>query len=165
MSGEAKTDYTLRSAIADDLPFLIQMAREASTLEGRGLPPADDPDLLELLPESPDSAAVAVGADGRLLGSAWWAIRETPLLRDAGGRPLPELAMAVIEDERGRGVGAALIEALAEMAAEHFTALTLNVHLLNPAVRLYIRAGFKVAGVGRGWYGVAMSRPLNADAR
>lgn len=37
--------------------------------------------------------------------------------------------------------------------------LTLNVHLLNPAVRLYARTGFRAEVRGRGWYGVAMSRP------
>jgi hypothetical protein len=41
------------------------------------------------------------------------------------------------------------------------SALALNVHLLNPAIRLYIRACFKVAAAGRGWYGVAMSLPLD----
>jgi len=57
-------------------------------------------------------------------------------------------------------IGTALIEALAEKAAEHFSALTLNVHLLSPAARPYTRTGFRVAGAGRGSLGVAMSRPL-----
>jgi GNAT superfamily N-acetyltransferase len=130
-------------------------------LEGRPLPAADDPEVIELLPESSEAAVVAVDTSGRLIGAAWWAMHEPPLVLDAEGTPLPELAMAVIEEHRHKGVGTALIEALAMGAAERFPALTLNVHLLNPAVRLYIRAGFKVAGAGRGWYGVAMSRPLD----
>jgi hypothetical protein len=36
----------------------------------------------------------------------------------------------------------------------------LNVHLRNPAARLYTRTGFRVAGKGRGWFGVAMTREL-----
>ena len=76
------------------------------------------------------------------------------------GEPLPELAMAVIEQARGRGIGGALIEALVEQAAGRVPGLSLNVHLLNPAVRLYMRSGFTVAGAGRGRFGVAMQRSL-----
>jgi hypothetical protein len=46
-------------------------------------------------------------------------------------------------------------------ATTHFTELALNVHLRNPAARLYTRSGFRVlAGKGRGWFGVAMTRRL-----
>jgi hypothetical protein len=38
--------------------------------------------------------------------------------------------------------------------------LALNVHIRNPAARLYSRAGFVVAGKGRGPLGVAMVREL-----
>lgn len=150
----------LRIAAHADDPFLLDMAREACALEGRHpLPPADDPAVLALVPGHGDEAVIAA-ADGVLLGAAWWLIRDPPLLADATGGPLPELAMAVVQEHRRRGVGAALIEALAERAAGRYTALALNVHLLNPAVRLYVRAGFQVAAAGRGTLGVAMIRPL-----
>lgn len=55
-----------------------------------------------------------------------------------------------------------LVEALADRAAERHSALTLNVHLLNPAVRLYVRTGVRVAGAGRGRFGVPMRRDLGA---
>lgn len=71
--------------------------------------------------------------------------------------------MAVVERERRKGVGAALVAALADEAAERFSALILNVHLRNPATHLYTRTGFIVAGAGRGPFGVAMSRPLQED--
>jgi GNAT superfamily N-acetyltransferase len=89
-------------------------------------------------------------------------LREPPLLLDPEGSPLPELAVAVVEDQRGKGIGRALLDALVGRARGQFPALALNVHLLNPAVRLYIRAGFKVAAAGRGWYGVAMRLPLDS---
>ena len=69
--------------------------------------------------------------------------------------------MAVREDARGRGIGGRLLKELAVEATERCSALALNVHLRNPAARLYMRGGFKVAGKGRGWYGVAMVRPLD----
>lgn len=56
--------------------------------------------------------------------------------------------MAVVERERRKGVGAALVAALADEAAERFSALTLNVHLRNPATHLYTRTGFTVSGAG-----------------
>ena len=70
--------------------------------------------------------------------------------------------IAVRPDKRGHGVGTGLLDAIARVVAEQDEKLALNVHLLNPAVRLYVRAGFRVAGRGRGCYGVAMARPLDA---
>ena len=138
------------------------MARHVCTLENRALPAADDPEVVACLPDSPDAAVVAVDGSDRRLGAAWWVLREPPLLLGHTGSPLPELAIAVVEDQRGKGIGTALLDALVERAGGQFPALTLNVHLLNPAVRLYIRAGFKVAAAGRGWYGVAMTLPLDS---
>ncbi len=138
---------------------MIEMARLACALEDRPPPSADAPEVIAVLP-GPDAAVLAADDDGRPVGAAWWHVHEPPLLRDSGGDPLPELVMAVVEAARGNGIGAALVEALAEQAAERFGALTLNVHIRSPAARLYSRTGFCVAGAGRGPLGVAMSRPL-----
>ena len=154
--------WDLRPAKADDRPFLVEMARAACTLEGRRLPPADDQSVLALLPRSDADALVAAHRNGRLLGAAWWFVAESPLALDSDGRPLPELVMAVVREERGKGIGGALVGALADKAAGRFPALVLNVHLLNPAVRLYVRQGFRVAGAGRGELGVAMTRVLDS---
>jgi GNAT superfamily N-acetyltransferase len=155
--------FVLQSGAAEDRPFLVEMARHVCTLEGRALSAADDPEVVAFLPDSPD-AAVVVAVDGsdRRLGAAWWVLHQPPLLLGRTGNPLPELAIAVVEDQRGKGIGTALLDAVVERARGRFPALALNVHLLNPAVRLYIRAGFKVAAAGRGWYGVAMTLPLDS---
>lgn len=149
----------LRRAKPQDRTFLVEMARLSCALEDRPLPARGASEVLALLP-APDAAIVATDDDGQPLGAAWWHLHEPPLLRDATGEPVPELVMAVVEAERRKGIGAALVDALAEEAAKHFSALALNVHLRNPAVRLYTRTGFRVAGAGRGWFGVAMSRAL-----
>ena len=60
----------------------------------------------------------------------------------------PDTAVVALDDD-GRPVGAAWW---------HLRAL--NVHIRNPAARLYSRAGFVVAGKGRGPLGVAMVREL-----
>ena len=150
----------LRGAQPQDLAFLVEMARLACTIEDRALPPPDAPDVVALLPER-GAAIIADDEEGRPVGAAWWHLREPPLLRDRAGEPLPELVMAVVEDRRGRGIGTALVNAVAHEAAKCFSAMTLNVHLRNPAARLYTRTGFTVAGAGRGPFGVAMSRSLD----
>jgi len=129
-------------------------------LEDRRSPAANDPNVLALLPAPSDVALIAINDAGDPLGVAWWHMHDPPLLTDADGSPLPELAMAVIDGARGKGVGTALVEALASEAADRFRALTLNVHLGNRAARLYMRTGFRVVAKGRGWFGVAMSRGL-----
>lgn len=148
----------LRRATPHDSPFIVEMTRLACTLEDRPLPSRDASEVLALLPAP--NAAIVADDDGRPLGAAWWHIHEPPLLRDAAGEPVPELVMAVLEKERRQGIGAALVNALAEEAASHYSVLALNVHLRNPAAHRYTRTGFRVAGAGRGWFGVAMSRSL-----
>jgi GNAT superfamily N-acetyltransferase len=130
------------------------MAREAARLEGRPPPRLDEATLAGYLP-GPDDVALVAQRDGGPLGAAWWVVREPALVDE-----LPELFIAVVADERGKGLGGALLEELARETAGRFPALSLNVHLLSPAVRLYARSGFRVAGAGRGRFGVAMIREL-----
>ncbi|GAA1878962.1 hypothetical protein GCM10009836_70460 [Pseudonocardia ailaonensis] len=140
----------IRPGRPSDAAFLVEMARFASVIEDRPLPPPDDPELQ--LPSSPDAVVVAEPE----LGAAWWTFVEPPLVAGA-----PELVVAVTPTARGRGLGGALLDALAARAAEagHHH-LALNVHIRNPAARLYSRTGFVVAGKGRGPLGVAMVRQL-----
>lgn len=171
---DAMTIY--REARASDEEFIVEMARHASakgvwgfdepdTLENHPIPDADVPVVQAVLPPCVETAVVATDETGRRLGAAWWHWHEPPLLADSSGEPLPEMLIAVAEDARGTGVGARLIEALADKASRRFTALALNVHLRNPAGRLYTRTGFRVAGRGRGWFGVAMKRDLHPQPR
>ena len=158
-----RTMYRVRTACDEDRAFVIEMARLACTLEDRPLPEADAAEVVACLPRSPAAAVIAIDHAGDRLGAAWWHLHEPSLLLMADGSPIPELTMAVAEDDRGQGIGAGLIEALANHAATDFSLLALNVHLRNPAARLYMRAGFRVAGKGQGWFGVAMTRQLRAE--
>jgi GNAT superfamily N-acetyltransferase len=150
-----------RPAGERDRHFVVEMARLACGLDDRPLPSSDDEAVIALLPGSTDLVLVATDDREQRLGAAWSHFHEPPLLRDERGEALPEVTVAVREDARGRGIGGRLLEALAAEAAERFSALALNVHLRNPATRLYMRNGFRVAGKGRGWYGVAMVRSLD----
>jgi hypothetical protein len=112
--------FALRSARAEDRAFIVEMARHVCTLEGRPLPAADDPEVVAFLPDSPYAAIVAVDGSERRLGAVWWVLREPPLLLDPDGSPLPELAIAVVEGERGKGIGRALLDELVEERAAGF---------------------------------------------
>jgi GNAT superfamily N-acetyltransferase len=59
----------------------------------------------------------------------------------------PEVAIGIDERYRGRGIGAALLGALADRARkEGFSRLSLSVERENPARRLYERAGYREIG-------------------
>jgi len=155
----------LRLATSGDRPFLVEMARLASVIEDRPLPEPTATEVVAMLPGLGDCAIIAVDPAGRAIGAAWWSFREPPLCTDRGGNPVPEMTLAVAEEWHGRGVGTSLIEELASLAAQHFGSIALNVHIRNPAARLYSRAGFQVAGKGRGPLGVAMLRTFDSSGQ
>jgi len=152
----------VRAAEEVDRAFIVEMAREASIIEDRPLPAADSEEVRGVLPQDLDAALIAVSAGGGRVGAAWWHEHDPPLAHDSRGQPLPELIVAVRAEDRGHGIGIALIEALALRAAARFSAIVLNVHIRNPAARLYSRIGFTVLGKGRGPLGVCLSRDLSA---
>jgi GNAT superfamily N-acetyltransferase len=150
----------VRLARSGDTPFLVEMARHACVIEDWPLPDRDSEDTQSLLPSLGDVSVVATDTAGEVLGAAWTFHHDPALARDDEGTALPEIAIAVMPGERGRGVGSALIDDLIARCAGLHEALTLNVHQRNPAIRLYQRKGFQVLGQGRGALGIAMRRDL-----
>lgn len=92
-----------------------------------------------------DEAAVAVDlSSGRRLGAAWYRLMtsEEPgygFVDDS----IPEVALAILPDHRGRGMGGALLREIRDVARSRgYGALSLSVEHGNPALRLYERNGF-----------------------
>ncbi len=96
-----------------------------------------------------DAGVVAITTDGARLGAAWYRLfsAEEPGFGFIAV-DVPELAMGVVPEARGRGIGGALLDALLALAREQgFRALSLAVDRQNPARRLYERKGFRDAGI------------------
>ncbi len=88
------------------------------------------------------------GAD---LGAAW--LRLWPGLDTGYGfvdRATPEMAIAVRPEDRGRGVGTCLLDALLDRASQRHRAVSLSVALDNPSVALYQRFGFRAIATSAG---------------
>ena len=96
-----------------------------------------------------DTAVVALDG-GFPVGAAWYRVFSA----DEPGygfvdEQTPELAIAVVPSQRGKGVGEQLLLALLERAREAgHTSLSLSVEPGNPARKLYERHGFRVVDEG-----------------
>jgi GNAT superfamily N-acetyltransferase len=141
----------IRPARDDDEPFLRAMLGEAVNWEpGRPTVPMDQllatPELAHYVdgwPRPTDFGVVAEDA-GEPVGAAWCRFFDAS---DAGygfvSTETPEVTIGVVAAHRGRGIGAALLQALAaEAVARSIGALSLSVEHGNPARRLYERAGY-----------------------
>jgi ribosomal protein S18 acetylase RimI-like enzyme len=105
-------------------------------------------------------AGVVAEADGETLGAAFFRL----FTDDDHGHgyvdpDTPELAVAVREDHRGRGLGTELLNQLADLArAQGFRRLSLSVDSGNPARGLYERLGYRELSADEG--GVRMALEL-----
>jgi GNAT superfamily N-acetyltransferase len=149
--------FVIRPVQPDDEPFLWDMGWEATAVDD-GLR-ALGREAAFVIPHvrryldgwgrPGDAGVVAVDADGRRLGAAWY--RLFPAEDPGYGfvePDVPEQSIGVAAEARGRGVGGALLDALLAMAREQgYRALSLSVDRRNPARRLYERKGFGDAGV------------------
>lgn len=102
-------------------------------------------------PREGDVGVIAEDEQGRPIGAAWFRFFD---VGDPGygfvADEIPELAIGVVEERRGEGVGDALLTELENEARRRgLRALSLSVEAANPALELYRRHGYReVARVG-----------------
>ncbi len=143
----------IRSLRQDDEPFLWQMLYYASHMQEDNETSSDAaknvPELNKYVQGWGRKTDVGVLAlhphDERPIGAAWIRLligeKKTFSFIDDS---TPELAIAVLPDYIGQGIGTQLMEHLLEAAKEVYSAVVLSVRLSNPARHLYERMGFKV---------------------
>lgn len=125
----------LRAASREDLPFLLTLRRLTMTehLQRVGAPTDDDAHDRRIRANFDDAMIVCEGADaiGLLkvtLAAGDWHVHQIQILPAC----------------QGRGIGAAVLNALLTDAARERVSVSLSVLHGNPARRLYERLGFRV---------------------
>ncbi len=150
----------IRNATAEDEPFLQKMMKEAVAWN----PDWPHDQILDALSDPvfkryhdcwacrPGDAGVIAEDAGEPMGAAWYRL----FTADAPGygfvdEQTPELGIAVARLHRRKGVGAALLRALIELArADGMPALSLSVAPHNRSRMLYQQEGFEKVGENGG---------------
>ena len=145
--------YTIRPAVASDAGFLGDMLVEATNWSAEWRPKSREhilsaPSTAHYLtgwPRDTDLGVLAE-ADGEPVGAAW--IRFLPETDPGYGfvaPDVPELTIGVTAGWRRRGVGRALLRALASQArARGIGRISLSVERKNHAQRLYLAEGYRI---------------------
>jgi len=136
----------VRRGSAQDVRFLRDMLHHAYYWKERA--PDEGPGPVQLYVKAwgrPGDAAVIALEEGFPVGAAWFRLfRESAPGYGFVDERTPELAIAVVPNARGKGVGGKLLDALVERAREEgFEAISLSVDKRNSgAIALYEHHGF-----------------------
>ena len=138
---------TIRELREGEIPLLTDFLYEAIYVpEGMAPPPRAivEEDALQVyvrgFGSQPADTACVAEQGGSVVGAAWARITD-----DYGhlDNDTPSLAIALKPEQRGQGIGTALLRALlAALHARGHAAASLSVRKANPAARLYARLGF-----------------------
>ena len=144
---EINNAYTVRKMTSTEYGALADFTYQAIFIpDGVVAPPktiVNTPELRiyhENFGQLPHDTAFSAEFKGKVVGAAW-----ARIISDYGhvNEDTPSVAIAMLEDHRGKGVGTALLEKLlAELGHSGISAASLSVQKQNPAVHLYERFGF-----------------------
>ena len=142
----------IRPLRQDDEPFLWQMLYYAAHMQEDGATSSDmaknNPGLQKYVQgwgRETDMGVLALHPHHQSpLGAAWIRLlieekKMSSLISDG----TPELAIAVLPDYIGQGIGTQLMKHLLEAASKLYPAVVLSVRMSNPAQHLYERMGFE----------------------
>ena len=135
----------IRLATKEDEPFLWEMLYYAAHMdEDAGVSPESaksNPDLMKYVKDwgrETDVGSIALEPDcNQPVGAAWIRLLAVDDIT-------PELAIAVLPQYLGRGIGTLLLQHLLEAAKQRYPRVILSVRTTNPAKSLYERMGFVV---------------------
>lgn len=144
--------FSLRPVTTDDIPFLWDMLYYAAHMSEDGIASSDaarqDPQLdlwVAGWGRVGDHGMLAFDPEtSRKLGAAWVRILPEGFSTGYVDDRTPELAIAVLPECIGQGIGSALLSALVDAVRAEVPAIVLTVRHGNPARRLYERHGFAV---------------------
>ncbi len=148
-------EVTIRQIEPRDYPllrgFLYLAVHQRDPLQPIPRSVVDEPGVriyVDAFGQCPDDYGLVADADGRVVGVAW--------ARVLGGEPrgygyvdgaTPELAVSLLPEYRGRGIGTRLMRGLfGLLATAGYAKTSLSVDRDNPASRLYTRLGFTTIG-------------------
>ena len=144
----------IRPADHNDLALLQRMLYEAAYWREDKRPSLElglsTPEIRKLLANwgQPGDCAVVAEDDGQGVGAAWyrfWSSADHSY--GFVSSDIPELAIGVSSEYRGRGVGRNLLSHLLSAAGQAGIAqISLSVESGNPALNLYESIGFKAVG-------------------
>jgi ribosomal protein S18 acetylase RimI-like enzyme len=151
------TEVTIRPIEHRDYPLLEEFLYQAIFVPEGIEPPAREiiyrPEIFVYIDDfgAKDDRGVVAEVGGQVVGAAW--TRIVPAFGHIDDT-IPELAISVLPEWRGRGIGSRMMERLFEMLAESgYRHTSLSVQKDNPAVIFYRRLG----------YAVTAERPDGAD--
>lgn len=140
--------YTITQATAHDEEALWQMLYYAAWMELDGAtsyhPALDDPQLRDYVTEwgALNDIGVIARDGNRVIGAAWARpvlhADETAMMTTDDG----ELAIALVPEWRGHGVGTTILACLCALADARHMPLVLTVREHNQAIVMYQHAGF-----------------------
>jgi len=141
--------YNIRGIIPADYPHMENFLYHAIYIPAdEVLPPRDvifDPEIyvyIKNFGSLPADCGTVAEIDGNIVGMAW--ARIIPAYGNIDENT-PELAISVLSEFRGGGIGAALMAKLFDELRERgHTRTSLSVQKNNPAVRFYQRLGYRI---------------------
>jgi len=144
------SNLTIRQMIREEYPILEDFLYHAIFLP-LGVEPLPrkiifEPEIFIYIKDfgRKDDCGVVADQDGQIIGAAW--TRIIPAYGHIDDRT-PELAISVLPNFRGKGVGSKIMESLFDLLRERgYQQTSLSVQKDNPAVRFYERLGYEITG-------------------